>query len=203
MFSPSLYTFNVNRSPVFAVTSSAAATHSPGGVASWAAEPRSEIRLPAHPAGLETPALSSATLDSSRAKRLLALSMPSAAALALSHSSSSSLMRFWSAARSSSTCSAISRCFCAIWSSRSARSRRVRSTVALSSVICWSFSAPNAFQFSMVSFRDRIVACRPLHRLSNSTLSFDKLLASTSKPAGPSSRMENRFSNCDNSYSNS
>mmetsp|Transcript_124576 Transcript_124576/g.360265 ORF Transcript_124576/g.360265 Transcript_124576/m.360265 type:complete len:286 (+) Transcript_124576:744-1601(+) len=129
--------------------------------------------------------------------------MPSAAARALSHSSSNSSMRAWSAFRSSSTESAISRCFAAICSSKSARSLNTFSNFALNSVICWSFSAPRAFQFSIVLFKERIVSCCDRLRFSKSCLSLDKLLANTSKPAGPSSRISNLFSNCCSSYSNS
>mmetsp|Transcript_91200 Transcript_91200/g.294792 ORF Transcript_91200/g.294792 Transcript_91200/m.294792 type:complete len:270 (+) Transcript_91200:784-1593(+) len=112
-------------------------------------------------------------------------------------------MRASSAARSSSTCRAMSRCFWAICSSIRAWFRMMFSNLELKSLICWSFSAPSRFQFSIVVFNDRMVSCWAFERFSSSCLSFDKLLANTSRPAGPSSKISKRFSNCCSSTSNS
>mmetsp|Transcript_5377 Transcript_5377/g.15238 ORF Transcript_5377/g.15238 Transcript_5377/m.15238 type:complete len:443 (-) Transcript_5377:374-1702(-) len=201
--SPARYTSSRSISPVLAPCSADATSSPPmpSPAVAGSAGPAPPASPPASSPGSRV--YCSCTFTSSLVSLLLVFSMPSAPARALSHSCSSSLTRLSSAAFSSATCSWISRRFWAICSSSRAWSLFILSSFSLRSRICSSFSAPSCFQLSMVPLRVEMVSFADFRRFSRVCLSLERLLARMSRPAGPSSRIWNRFSNCDSSRSNS
>mmetsp|Transcript_36025 Transcript_36025/g.95411 ORF Transcript_36025/g.95411 Transcript_36025/m.95411 type:complete len:308 (+) Transcript_36025:226-1149(+) len=90
-----------------------------------------------------------------------------------------------------------------MFSSSAARSRIIFVSFALRSAICSSFSEPRRFHCEMVAPSDVFVSCIDRSRFWRSCLSFERLLASMSRPAGPSSRIWKRPSKTPSSSSNS
>mmetsp|Transcript_72480 Transcript_72480/g.212667 ORF Transcript_72480/g.212667 Transcript_72480/m.212667 type:complete len:230 (-) Transcript_72480:583-1272(-) len=92
-----------------------------------------------------------------------------------------------------------------MFSSNAARSRIIFVSFAFRSAICSSFSEPRTFHWLMVVLSDLFVSCIDRSFFWRSSLSFERLLARMSRPAGPSSRIWKRpsktLSSCSNSSS--
>mmetsp|Transcript_78215 Transcript_78215/g.176754 ORF Transcript_78215/g.176754 Transcript_78215/m.176754 type:complete len:255 (-) Transcript_78215:499-1263(-) len=129
--------------------------------------------------------------------------MPSASSRASSFSISSSAMRASSLSLSAWTASSISRFFASICSSKRAWFFINCSSLSLRSLICSSLSAQTLFQSSTVLVSIRTFSFDAFSFFSRLALSLERLLAKMSRPAGPSSRIWNRFSNMLSSLSNS